>query len=134
MSKFSHLRALLKKNLLIFKSTFILTTVEILSPIVVMLLLLGLKTLFDKEVLPLQEDLEYIINNSSFLTNKYEKVTFNKISYRGSIFMCQERNLIGLVGENFPEELYLKFLSHMWENNNIYFKYFKNLTTLFDYV
>ena len=134
MSKVSHLRALLKKNLLIFKSTFILTTVEILSPIVVMLLLLGLKTLFDKEVLPLQEDLEYIINNSSFLKNTYEKVTDNKISYRGSIYMCQKRNLIGLVGENFPEELYLKFLSHMWENNNIYFKYFKNLTTLFDYV
>ena len=134
MAKTSHLRALLKKNLLIFKSTFILTIVELFSPIVIMLLLWGLKTLFDIEDLPFQSDLDYIINNSSLLTNYYSKVVNDKISYRGSIYLCQERFLIGLVGENFPEQLYQKFLLHKWEQENIKFKFFTDISDLLDYV
>ena len=134
MSKTSHLQALLKKNLLIFKSTFILTIVEILSPIIIMLCLWGLKTLFDIENLSFQNDLEYVVNNSSLLTNHYNPIIDDEVSYRGSIYMCQERNVIGLVGENFPNELYIKFYSHKWESKNIAFKNFDNLSSLLDYV
>ena len=93
MIKYSHLIALLKKNLLIFKSTFILTAIEIFSPIVVMLLLWGLKTCFDIENLDMRDDLDYIVNNSSLLTNKYETIVEYKISYRGFIYLCTERKL-----------------------------------------
>ena len=47
----SHLKALIKKNFLVSKSTIILTLVEILSPIVVALGLLGLKSLFKNNYL-----------------------------------------------------------------------------------
>ena len=134
MAKASHLRALLKKNLLIFKSTFILTIVELFSPIVIMLLLWGLKTLFDIENLSFQSDLDYIINNSSLLTNYYSRIVEDKISYRGAIYLCHERFLIGLVGENFPEELYEQFIFHKWEQEYIQFRYFTDLSELLDYV
>ena len=134
MSNVSHLQALLKKNLLIFKSTFILTIIELLSPIIVMLLLWGLKTLFDIENLDFQEDLEYVVNNSTLLTNYYSRVMEERISYRGSIYMCQERHLIAFVGENFPEELSEKFKVHKWEMEYIQFKYYNDLSELFKYV
>ena len=63
----SHLKALLKKDLLIAKSTFVLTAIEILAPIIIMLALLGLKSLFKKENLEFQEDTDYVVSNSSLL-------------------------------------------------------------------
>ena len=130
MSDISHLEALLKKNLLISKSTYFLSLMELLSPIIVMLLLWCLKTLFDKENLEFQNDLEYIVYNSSLMTNKYEAIDEERIAYRGSIYMCQERHVIGLVGEYFPEELYKKFISHKWENPFIQFKKYNDLSQL----
>ena len=130
MSDISHLEALLKKNLLISKSTYFLSLMELLSPIIVMLLLWCLKTLFDKENLEFQNDLEYIVYNSSLMTNKYDTIDEERIAYRGSIYMCQERHVIGLVGEYFPEELYKKFISHKWENPFIQFKKYNDLSQL----
>ena len=63
----SHLQSLLKKNLLIAKSTFILTTIELLTPIIIILALLGLKSLFIKENLYFETDNDYIDSNSSLL-------------------------------------------------------------------
>ena len=137
MSNVSHLQALLKKNLLIFKSTFILTIVEIFSPIVIMLLLWGLKSLFDIDNLEFQDDLTYIIYNSSLLTNIFVRPIDDRIFYKGSINLCQERTLIAFVGENFPENLSKKFERHRWELNdtyNIIFKKYDNLQSLLDYV
>ena len=134
MIKYSHLIALLKKNLLIFKSTFILTAIEIFSPIVVMLFLWGLKTCFDIENLDMRDDLDYIVNNSSLLTNKYETIVEYKISYRGFIYLCTERKLIALVGENFPEDLINEFYRHKWEQKNIIFKKYKDFSELSEYV
>ena len=134
MLKASHLRALLKKNLLISKSTFILTALEIFSPLIIMLLLWGLKTLFDIEELKFQNDMEYIINNGSLLTNHFSKIMEDKISYRGWLYLCQERLLIAFVGENFPEELKLKFRKHLWEQEKIKFKDYNNLSDLLRYV
>ena len=125
MSNASHLQALLKKNLLIFKSTFILTIVEIFSPIVIMLLLWGLKISFYIDNLEFQDDLTYITNNSSLLINN-NGIIINEL--------CQERNLIAFVGENFPENLSKKFEEHRWEQTNITFKKYDNLQSLLDYV
>ena len=134
MSKTSHLRALLKKNLLIFKSTYILTIIEILSPILIILLLWGLKAPFKLENLQFQGDLEYIVKNSSLLSNQIVQESDVEIYYHGLIYMCPENSLIGIVGENFPNELYLKFLSHQIERNSVNFKKFSSLSLLKDYV
>ena len=130
----SHLQALLKKNLLIFKSTFILTIVEIFFPILIMLLLWGLKTSFNIDNLEFQDDLTYITNNSSLLINNNGITRNEQISYSSSIYLCQERNLIAFVGENFPENLSKKFEEHRWEQKNITFKKYDNLQSLLDYV
>ena len=63
----SHLKSLLKKNLLIAKSTFVLRAIELLSPIIIMLTLLGLKSLFKKENLLIQDDVDYVESNCSLL-------------------------------------------------------------------
>ena len=101
----SHLKSLLKKNLLISKSTFILTLIEILSPILIMLGLLGLKSLFKIENLEIQEDINYVVNNASYLEAKVKRHVENEVAYRGSIYMCNERNVVAFVGKNFPEKL-----------------------------
>ena len=134
MSNYSHFSALIKKNLLISKSTFLLTIVELFSPIVIMLLLWGLKTLFTKDNLEIEEDVEYLVTNSSLLTNTFIPIISNEISYRGFIYMCQSRPLIAFVGENFPEKLSNKIKGHSWEQRNVKFKNYNNLDDLLDYV
>ena len=130
----SHLNSLIKKNLLIAKSTFILSLIEILSPIIIMLALLGLKTLFIKENVSFLEDADYVVNNSSLLENNIKEIMENEVAYRGSIFMCDDRKIIAFVGKNFPRNLANKFIKHSWENINIKFKYYDDLETLNDYV
>ena len=46
---FKNLKTLLKKNLLILKRAYILTLIEILSPIIVMLILLLMNSKFETE-------------------------------------------------------------------------------------
>jgi len=62
-----------------------------------MLLLWGLKTLFTKDNLEIEEDVEYLVTNSSLLTNTFVPIISNEISYRGYIYMCQNRPLIAFV-------------------------------------
>ena len=130
----SHLKSLLKKNLLISKSTFVLTLIEILSPIIIMLGLLGLKSLFIIENLEIQEDIDYVVNNSSLLERNIKPYGEKEVSYRGSIYMCKERNVIAFVGKNFPEKLAEEFIKHNWERITIKFKYYDDLETLYNYV
>jgi len=134
MSNYSHFSALIKKNLLISKSTFVLTIVELCSPIVIMLLLWGLKTLFTKENLEFQDDVDYLVSNSSFLTNTFNPIILDEISYRGYIYMCVNRPLIAFVGEDFPENLAKKVKSHKWEQRAIIFRNFNNMKDLLNYV
>ena len=75
----SHLKALLKKNLLIAKSTFVLTSIEILAPIIIMLALLGLKSLFKKEDIPFDNDIDYIFSNTSIVYNSLPEGFFSEI-------------------------------------------------------
>ena len=130
----SHLKSLLKKNLLISKSTFILTLIEILSPILIMLGLLGLKSLFKIENLEIQEDINYVVNNASYLEAKVKHHVENEVAYRGSIYMCNERNVVAFVGKNFPEKLAEVFIKHKWERTDVEFKYYDDVETLYKYV
>ena len=132
--KESHLKALLKKNLLVSKSTIILTIIEILSPIIIMLCLLGLKSLFEIENLDFDEDLKYVIKNSSLLENEYPGIKDNEVGYRGSLYMCNERNLIVFVGNDFPINLAKKFINHSWECPFVKFKYVPDFKNLNEYV
>ena len=129
----SHLKALIKKNFLVSKSTIILTLVEILSPIVIILGLLGLKSLFKNNYLEIQEDKTYVANNSSVLENIIKYYAEDDIGYRGSLNMCGERNIIAFVGEDFPSKLATKFVRHSWESKNLEFKYYRDYKTLSDY-
>ena len=130
----SHLRALLKKNLLISKSTIILTLIEILSPILIMLGLLGLKSLFKLENWEFQDDATYVINNSSLLKRDGIKLIVDEVAYRGSLYYCNDRRVIAFVGKNFPKKLANEFIKHSWERVDIEFKYYSDFETLSDYV
>ena len=130
----SHLKSLLKKNLLIAKSTFILSTIDLLAPIIIMLGLWLLKSAFVKEDLPIQNDVDYVVNNSSLLDTDLHQIIDGEVAYRGSIFMCDMRNVVAFVGKEFPKNLANKFIKQSWESINIKFKYYDDFETLSDYV
>ena len=131
----SHLKSLLTKNLLIAKSTIILSFIEILGPIIIMLGLLGLKSLFKKENVPIQDDIDYVISNGSLLDTNRNEIKENEISYRGSIFTCGAyRDVIAFVGKDFPDKLANKFINQLWEADIVKFKYYDDLDSLNDYV
>ena len=133
----SHLQALLKKNLLIAKSTFVLTTIEVLAPIVIMLALLGLKTLFKKEKIPLEDDEEDIHTNTSFAISNSFSMFGGKSTYVQiftSLYMCNKRNNIVFIGKNFPSNLANKFINRVPDDMKINFKYYENYETLSDYI
>ena len=130
----SHMRALLKKNLLTSKSTIILTLIEILSPILIMLGFLGIKSLFKLENREFQDDIDYVINNSSLLKRSGIKFDEDEVAYRGAIYYCNVRKVIAFVGNNFPQNLANEFIKHSWERKEIEFKYYKDFETLRDYV
>ena len=102
-----HLKALLKKNLLIMKRTYIITIIEISSPIIVMILFWRLNSLFKTEHLKIADDEDYIDSNSTSIKNKgfgsyYESyfLLFN------IFFICQYNPIIALVGNDFPKEIF----------------------------
>ena len=133
----SHLKALLKKNILIAKSTFVLSIIEILSPIIIMLALLGLKSLFIKEEVPFQEDTDYVISNSSLLFTEINSTFGAEIENAEKLdiwYMCSERKMIAFVGQHFPQKLANKFIKRAPEELNFSFKYYDNFDILKDYV
>ena len=133
----SHLKALLKKNLLIAKSTFVLTSIEILAPIIIMLALLGLKSLFKKEDIPFDNDIDYIFSNTSIVYNSLPEGFFSEIEdleMFDYLFQCYDRNIIAFVGKDFPINLANKFIRQSIFIGNIKYKYYEKYETLSDYV
>ena len=57
MSNLSHLKALIKKNLLVYKGTLVLTLIELLFPILVIFLFWRLRALFKIVIVPHLPDL-----------------------------------------------------------------------------
>ena len=136
----SHLQSLLKKNLLIAKSTFILTTIELLTPIIIIFALLGLKSLFIKENLSFETDNDYIDSNSSLLISDYydkfknEKVDIEQPIYINPLYKCYDRNIIAFVGKNFPKKLANIFILKGMKVRDIKFKYYDDYKKLSDYI
>ena len=131
----SHLKSLLKKNLLIAKSTFILTTIELLAPIIIMLALLGLKSLFDKEDIPFPNDYNYIFYNTSIVHNNLVEefgYQMELLEIFHNYFTCSERNVIAFIGKAFPTNLANKFINKY--SNSVKYKYYNDFETLSDYV
>ena len=133
----SHFKALLKKNLLILKRTYILSIIEILSPIIIMILFWKLNDLFKTENLFIEEDEDYIISNGTYLkTIKSDTTIFDfDLPYLGSTYSCFGGLIIALIGENFPEELIESLNMTSWEIfSPLNFRHYNSLEELNDYI
>ena len=91
---FHHFKALLKKNVLILKRTYILTFFELFSPMIVLLVLLLTNSKFETEHTPIIIDKDYVYKNCSKIISHN-----NILSYR-----CNN-SIIALIGEDFPKEI-----------------------------
>ena len=133
----AHFKALLKKNLLIFKRNYILSIVEILSPIIVMILFWRLKQLFKIEHLEIEEDDDYIYSNGTYLRNikSFDDLLYDELPYKDTMSFCYGNLIIALIGENFPEELFEQLNLTGWELfGKPKIKYYKSLEELNDYI
>ena len=129
---FQNIKTLLKKNILILKSKYILTLVELLSPLIVMIILLITNSKFETENKKIIEK-DYRVNCTSFTKNNY-----HFCNYKGFIYNCPNNSIIALIGENFPEEINEKILEYNKESQNlkrmhniIYYEY---IDDLIDYI
>ena len=104
MSNIYHLKALLKKNLILMKRNIFITICEIFSPMILMFLVYVLRTAFKIEyIMGDDEDYDrFLIKNSTALTNDYDIFGF---PYRGTYIICGYRYHIALIGKNFPNDL-----------------------------
>ena len=131
----SHFKALLKKNLLILKRTYILSLIEILSPIIIMILFWRLNLLFEIEDLLPKDNEEYIDKNSYYIDTLRLTYSQDDVSgFLGFIFLCGANPIIALIGnisEELKEELKTsKYLIYF----DIQIKIFDSLESLNDYV
>ena len=117
--KSSHLKALLTKNILISKSTIFLSILELFSPIIIIICLLGLKSLFKTENLELEKDLNYLFSNCSFIDNIHSQLK------------CYDNEVVAFVGEKFPLKLIEQFNN---KNPYIEYKIYKDFNSLTNYI
>ena len=132
----SHLNALLKKNFLILKRTFILSIIEILSPIIVMILFWRLKALFKVENLEIEDDSEYIYSNGTYLRNynSFFDLIDTDLIYFGSTYLCYGMQIIALIGNDFPNELKERLELTKWEFVSVNIQYYNSLEELNQYI
>ena len=132
----SHLNALLKKNFLILKRTFILSIIEILSPIIVMILFWRLKALFKVENLEIEDDSEYIYSNGTYLRNynSFFDLIDTDLIYFGSTYLCFGMQIIALIGNDFPNELKERLELTKWEFVSVNIQYYNSLEELNQYI
>ena len=112
----SHFFSLFKKNIIILKRTYILTSIELISPILVLLLFYLFKSLFKTESLYIQPDDIYINRNGTIIYNiktieDYNNIYYNPkdLTYQGFLYPCFDKS-IALIGKNFPLELISRIL------------------------
>ena len=136
---FSHFFSLFYKNIIILKRTYILTAIEIISPILVMFLFYIFKSSFKTENLYLRNDIEYIYSNGTFVKNMINNTfIFGPISdlpYEGMIHNCINK-FIALIGKDFPEEIIKRINLSNWEviYQNLDFKFFDNNQQFYSYL
>ena len=97
MGNSSHLKALIKKNLLVYKSTFILTIIELVFPMLVIFLFWKLRTLFEITNTQIKDDIEYYYNESLSFS---DKIYFNR--YHIFSYCSITHKFIAIIGDDFP--------------------------------
>ena len=135
----SHFFSLFYKNIIILRRTYILTTIEIFSPILVMFLFYIFKSLFKTENLKIQSDFNYIHNNGTFISNMFQNTYSSNLKddlkYNGIIQTCVDK-FIALIGKDFPEEIKDRLEKSRWEimNEPLIFIHFDNISEFYSYL
>ena len=81
MSNNSHLQALIKKNLLIYKSTFILTIVELLFPALVIFLFWKLRNMFKIRTYIIEDDADYYFDEGILISDFESYIYYNDLRH-----------------------------------------------------
>ena len=153
MGFFKQLKAMLKVEYILMKRNLFLSFIEIFSPIILLFFFLFIRLLFsiDKEEFQslYKDDIEYIFTHSTNLTNNItpdyklediQKDESSTLPYLYFLKQCQKIKHIAIIGNNFPEEIKQKIISHLWEfedpyiNENAIFKQFENVDEFNKYI
>ena len=135
MSNIYHLKALLKKNLIIMKRNIFVTICEVFSPMILMFLVYLLRTAFKIEYLTGDDEdyFEFLVKNSTALTNDYN--IYGLFPYKGTIAICSFNYPIALIGKNFPDDLKQIFIDLSY--TELYFMdfiYYETIEDFEDYI
>ena len=156
MGAFQQLKGMLKSEYIQMKRNKFLSFIEIFFPPILLLLFLFIRLLFKTEKEKYddiyQNDLEFILHNSSNLTNHIKSKEDQKIPetinekdvpdiplpYNYFLLQCKMINHIAIIGKDFPQGLIDKISSHLWELDNEYpndiFKKFESVEEFNEYI
>ena len=125
-----HFRALLKKNLIILRRTYILTFFEIFTPAITMLVLLIMNLKFETEHKPIYINENYLWENCTFISDSDSSYTCRTKSYS-----CYN-SLIVLIGKNFPDYIKNRLEEQFFRGdyNEPHFRYYASFLELKDYI
>ena len=127
MPNLSHLKALIKKNLLVYKGTLVLTLIELLFPILVIFLFWRLRALFKIVIVTVDDDEKYYEErNKYFSYNNLKDSSYDSMKFHPYYSYCKNNNkFIALIGDNFPLDYFnkiygdtLRIYSSLKELNN----------------
>ena len=125
MSYNSHLKALIKKNLLVYKSTFILTIIEILSPIIIIFLFWRLRKIFKVIDYHIEDEINYILSEGVLIAHNRGNDTLN--FFQNFLYCRYTNQFIALIGDNFPTE-------YLNEDYQTLFRYYSSIKELNNYI
>jgi len=127
MSNKSHLLALIKKNLLVYKNNIILTLIELFFPILAIFLFWRFRKLFKIEKLKIENDEEYYYNEGILIQGDkyYPEYDLLYNTYYNS--WRNKSKIIAIIGKDFPED----FLDE--EIKDLY-SYFSSVEELNEYI
>ena len=126
MSNISHLNALIKKNLLVYKSTFILTIIELLFPILVISLFWKLRTLFKIEIYKIEDINDLYYEEGIYISNSQKKKS-SLYSPPFYAYCSTKKKIIAIIGDNFLKEFFE-------ERNITLFRFYPSIKELNDYI
>ena len=119
MSNKSHLIALIKKNLLVYKNNIILTLIELFFPILSIFLFSKFRGLFKIEIITIENDEEYYYKEGILINDGKNLISYDLLSNSYYNFWRKNSKKIAIIGKDFPkdfldkniEDLYLNFSS-----------------------
>ena len=135
---FHHFKALIKKNILILKRTYILTFFELFSPIIVMLVLLLTNSKFETEHYPIDIDKNYIEENCTYILSTLDSFKSVDLCYYNIYYFRKKcrKAIISLIGEDFPKEIEneIKNIFEKGGEDIPKFRYYNDILELNDYI